>query len=96
MTDSALVTRQRDTTHRQAKRLSEKLKLPQTTAKEILARALYRCAGWKDLQARLDSDTHEQHIEMLTGECQAICGACGRCWLAWAARVPPRPWGYHC
>ncbi|MDR7306812.1 hypothetical protein [Rhodoferax saidenbachensis] len=66
MTDSALVALRRDTIHRQAKRFSEKLGLPQTTAKKILARALYRCTGWDDLYARLGSQAPEKHIELLT------------------------------
>jgi hypothetical protein len=65
MTDFTLVARRRETTLRQAKRFSEKLNLPQMAAKDVLARAFYRCAGWEDLLARLSGRTPETHIKLL-------------------------------
>lgn len=66
MIDSTLVAQRRETVLRQAKRFSERLQLPQTTAKDVLARAFYRCAGWKDLLGRLSSRTPDRHMELLT------------------------------
>jgi hypothetical protein len=66
MNDSTHVEHQLDTIHRQAKRFAVRLKLPTTAAKTILARAFYRCAEWRDLEARLKSQDLDRHIQMLT------------------------------
>jgi len=48
---------------RQSKRLSEKLAVPLTTAKEILASGPYGCASWADLNARLESPSpHDESL----------------------------------
>lgn len=53
----------RENATRQAKRLSDRLDLPLTTSKELLARGPYRCSGWSDLYARLDAG--ESHTTFL-------------------------------
>lgn len=66
MHDSTFVEQQLDTIHRQAKRFAVKLKLPITVAKDVLAKAFYRCAKWSDLEERLKSRTLSRHIQLLT------------------------------
>lgn len=67
MIDSSLVARRCDTFFRQSKRLADVLDIPLTTAKNVLARALYRCSGETDLLSRLAEQTPGEHLELLTG-----------------------------
>ncbi len=67
MIDSSLVARRRDTFFRQAKRLADTLDLPLTSAKSILARALYRCSSEADLLGRFEGRALDEHLELLTG-----------------------------
>lgn len=66
MSDFKLVKHQIGTIHRQAKRFSQKLNLPITVAKNVLAKAFYRCSGWRDLEERLKNRTIDRHIQLLT------------------------------
>ena len=65
MSDFTLVEYQLDTIHRQAKRFAARLKLPITAAKDVLARAFYRCAGWSDLEGRLKGRRADRHLQLL-------------------------------
>ena len=66
MNDSTLVEHQLDTIHRQAKRFATRLRLPISAAKDVLAKAFYRCAGWRDLEGRLKKRTLDRHLLLLT------------------------------
>lgn len=65
MSDTTIVEQQLDTLQRQAKRLAGRLGLPITHAKDLLAKALYRCASWQDLQGRVRHQRAERHVLML-------------------------------
>lgn len=65
MTVSTPVELPLDTIQRQAKRLATRLKLPATHAKEILARAFYRCSGWQDLEGRVRATVPDEHVRHL-------------------------------
>lgn len=74
MTISTRVELQFDTIQRQAKRLATRLNLPITHAKDILARAFYRCSGWQDLEGRVSAivpDEHVQHLVALPNSLEA-------------------------
>lgn len=45
-----------DNAKRQVKRLRDELDIPLHIAREILAKAVYRCSCWKDLKASLTSN----------------------------------------
>lgn len=65
MTVSTRVELQLDTIQRQAKRLATRLNLPVTQAKDILARAFYRCSGWQDLEGRVRATVPDEHVRHL-------------------------------
>lgn len=55
----------RENISRQAKRLSSHFNLKHSHAQKVLAQALYRCASWQDLTARLKTRQLDKHILML-------------------------------
>lgn len=65
MTVSTQVELQLDTILRQAKRLGTRLNVPVTHAKDILARAFYRCSGWQDLEGRVRATVPDEHVQHL-------------------------------
>lgn len=65
MSVPTLVELQLDTIQRQAKRLASRLHLPITSAKDVLAKAFYRCSGWHDLEGRLKHAEPDDHVQFL-------------------------------
>jgi hypothetical protein len=55
----------RENITRQAKRLADRLVLPLTIAKEVLAKAPYHCTSWPDLCARLNAQQPDEHVMLL-------------------------------